>query len=163
MAPRAEEVGPTESFDLVLDGHLVRVRRALVARYGLEIGSEAAAEVSVWAWSNRARLADADNPSGLLFRVGQSSARPHHRWVNRRADVELVPDDVVESHRPELVDLFRALPQLREPERVAVVLVHAHGERYEDVAHLLGVSVAAVTNHVHRGLTKLRMLMGEQP
>ena len=141
---------------------LERVRRAAIARFGFEIGVEAAAETQVWAWANRAQLLEADNPAGLLFRVAQTRAEPHHRWSSRRAPAELVPESTMAAVRPELVDLLRALPRLREPERVAVVLVHAHGERYDDVAELLGVTTAAVTNHVHRGLKKLRTLMEEE-
>jgi DNA-directed RNA polymerase specialized sigma24 family protein len=43
---------------------------------------------------------------------------------------------------------------------VAVVLVHCFGYRYREVAELLGVSEAAVTNHVHRGLARLRSMLG---
>jgi DNA-directed RNA polymerase specialized sigma24 family protein len=40
-------------------------------------------------------------------------------------------------------------------------MVHCYGYRYRDVAEVLGVSDAAVTNHVHRGLARLRTLLGD--
>lgn len=138
---------------------LVRVEHAAIARYGAEIGAEVIAEVRAWAWHHADEVAAADNPGGLLYRVAQSNARRHLRWAKRRAPVELLPNRVVRDRNADLVDLFRSLGALSEPQRIAVVLVHAHGERYEDVARLLGVSTAAVTNHVHRGLKKLRHLM----
>ena len=138
---------------------LERVEQALIARFGGEIGIEVAAEVQAWAWHHLDQVEEADNPAGLLYRVGQSQARGHLRWMRRRAPVELLPEEVVRDRNAELVDLFRCLGELSEAQRVAVVLVHAHGERYDDVAEVLGVSPAAVTNHVHRGLKKLRRLM----
>ncbi len=147
------------SFEELLADHLVRVRRATVARYGLEIGTEVAADARAWAWTHQDKVLAADNPAGLLFRVAQSRARSHHRWASRRAPVELLPETTVGVSGAEMVDLFRALSRLSDPQRVAVVLVHAHGERYDDVAALLGVSTAAVTNHVHRGLKKLRSML----
>lgn len=153
------EAGPASSFDHLVSDHLVRVRRAAVARYGVEVGGEVAAEARAWAWANREEVLAADNPAGLLFRVAQSRARSHHRWSARRAPVELLPESDRQDLTPEVVDLFAALSRLSDPQRIAVVLVHAHGERYDHVAEVLGVSTAAVTNHVHRGLKKLRSML----
>jgi DNA-directed RNA polymerase specialized sigma24 family protein len=49
---------------------------------------------------------------------------------------------------------------LNHEQRVSVLLVHGYGYSYGDVAEVLGVSVAAVTNHVHRGLVALRKELG---
>lgn len=157
------EAGRALSFDELLADHLVRVRRAAVARYGAEVGGEVAAEARAWAWANREQVLGADNPAGLLFRVAQSRARSHHRWAARRAPVELLPAGEVADLGAEVADLARALARLSDAQRVAVVLVHAHGERYDDVAAVLGVSTAAVTNHVHRGLRKLRSMLEDRP
>lgn len=157
------EAETATSFEELVADHLRRVRRALIARFGGEIGAEAAADATAWAWAHADEVMAARNPAGLLFRVGQSKARPHHRWADRKAPVELVPESFVPEERPELVDLFRCLALLSEAQRTAVVLVHAHGERYDDVAAVLGISRAAVTNHVHRGLKKLRSMLEEAP
>lgn len=161
MDPIASSVDFTEpdEFDGLIAEAIERLRRVLVAQYGGEIGVEVAADAQAWAWANQAQLLEAVNPGGLLYRVAQSRARVHHRWVDRRAPVEMVPEVVVAETRPELLDLYRYLGQLNEKQRVAVVMVHAHGETYEAVAGVLGVSTAAVTNHVHRGLKKLRSMM----
>lgn len=151
-----------EDFGVELTATMTRLRRVLVAHYGGEIGVEVTAEAQAWAWANRDRVLEATNPGGLLYRVAQSRARSHHRWLDRRAPVEMVPEAEVAEARPELVDLYRCLGRLKDEERVAVVMVHAHGEPYQSVADLLGVSVAAVTNHVHRGLKKLRSQMDEK-
>ena len=40
----------------VIDGLISQVRRGLVAAYGIDAGTEAAADVAVWAWEHRNRL-----------------------------------------------------------------------------------------------------------
>lgn len=159
MKRAADTADTDEGLDASMMAVIARVERAVLARFGGEIGAEAAAEVRAWAWAHRGELAEATNPGGMLYRVAQSRARTYTRWADRRAPVELVPDGVVDPIDAELLDLFRCLGRLRDEQRVAVVLVHAHGERYEDVAAVLGVSTAAVTNHVHRGLKRLRRMM----
>lgn len=148
-----------ETFDAGTAAALDRLRRVLIAQYGGEIGVEVFADVQVRAWANQDQVTEATNPGGLLYRVAQSQARTHHRWVDRRAPVEMVPEAVVADTHPELIDLYRYLGRLNEKQRVAVVMAHAHGETYQAVAEVLGVSTAAVTNHVHRGLKKLRLMM----
>lgn len=134
------------------------VRRALVARNGVDLGCEAAAEAMAWAVEHRDRLDLIEQPVGYLYRVGQSSLRRQRRWA-RPAPVRFEPtgDDPTPFDR----ELFDALVQLSHDQRVAVVMVHCYGYRYRDVAEVLGVSDAAVTNHVHRGLARLRTLLGD--
>jgi RNA polymerase sigma factor (sigma-70 family) len=134
------------------------VRRALVARNGVDLGCEAAAEAMAWAIEHRDRFDLIDQPIGYLYRVGQSSLRRQRRWA-RPAPVrfEAADDDPMLFDR----ELFDALVRLSHDQRVAVVMVHCYGYRYRDVAEVLGVSDAAVTNHVHRGLARLRTLLGD--
>lgn len=153
---------PTGGLDTLLEEVMPRLQRVLMARYGGEVGIEVAADARAWACAHPERLLAASNPAGLLYRVAQSHARPHHRWLARRAPIEIVPEAVVARERPDLVDLYRSLGRLSDRQRIAVVLVHAHGESYRTAAELLGVSTAAVTNHVHRGLTRLRKMMEER-
>lgn len=137
---------------------IVPVRRALVARYGVDVGSEAAADAAAWAVEHTQRLASMDNPCGYLYRVGQSAATKAVRRGRRhvRFPVEPATED-----SPFDDETFRALAQLRDEHRTAVLLVHGHGFSYRQVADLLGVSEAAVTNFVHRGMTKLRSILKE--
>jgi RNA polymerase sigma-70 factor (ECF subfamily) len=137
------------------------VRRALVARNGLHAGSDAAAEAMAWAWQHRDRLATIDEPAAYLYRVGQTAARRLRRWQRRESQLGFEP---IANDPPGSFDaeLFGALARLRRDQRVAVVMVHCYSYRYREVAQLLGISEAAVTNHVHRGLARLRVLLGER-
>ena len=130
-----------------------RLRRALVARYGVDIGVEAAADAIAWGCEHADRLVEIDNPSGYLYRVGQSAARRQLRAG--RAQLRFPAEEIrAETELPG--DVFEELKRLKPEQRVAVLLVHGYGFTYREVAEVLSVSEAAVTNHVHRGMKRLR-------
>lgn len=132
-----------------------RLRQALVARFGFEVGRDAAAEAMAYAVEHWAELAELTNPVGYLYRVGQTAARRLRRW--ERPDVIVSAPVTMDS--PLDVDLQRALMQLRMEQRVAVLLVHGFGHSYRDVADILETTPTNVNNHVRRGLAVLRDLM----
>jgi DNA-directed RNA polymerase specialized sigma24 family protein len=137
----------------------VRLRQALVARFGVDVGVDATSDVLGWAWEHWERVQSMDNQLGYLFRVGQSSARRYRRW-GRRVDLPPEPhgsgDWMVEP------GLHDALGHLPEPQRVAVLLVKGHDWSYADVAAVTGTSESTARTHVHRGLERLRTLLGAE-
>lgn len=145
------EVGPW--FDAFITVHESRLRRALVAANGVQIGNDACADATAWAWEHRDRVMGMDHPVAYLFRVGQSAARRHRRW---RREVSFPP----EFENVELPDgsprLDAALSRLTRRQRTVVILVHAHGWSYSEVAEALVVTDAIVRNQLHRGMKRLR-------
>ncbi len=99
------------------------------------------------------------NPAGYLYRVGQSAAKVYTRW--RRRPPFIAGEPVHDAEVRFDAELFDALAHLNVNQRVAVLMVHGYGASYADVAELLNISVAAVTNHVHRGLNRLRNQLRE--
>jgi DNA-directed RNA polymerase specialized sigma24 family protein len=134
-----EEVGP-------------RLGRALAAVYGFEDGRDAAAEALAYAWEHWLQLQHIQNLPGYLFRVGQTRGRPRRQRVlfDVGADVE---------HRFE-PGLPKALAALSRRQRLAVVLVHGYGYTLREVAELTGIRPTTVQNHLGRGLSRLRSLLG---
>jgi DNA-directed RNA polymerase specialized sigma24 family protein len=128
------------------------LERALVARYGFEVGREAAADATAYACEHWPRLEAMDNRVGYLFRVGQSAARRQHRW-QRHATLHHEPLTV---DSPVDLDLQRALTRLKPEQRIAVLLTYGFGCSHDEVATILGTSTSNVSNHVSRGLTRLR-------
>ena len=155
---QGERRGET-SFEAFVNSVGEQVRRALVAGYGVEVGTDAAADAMRVAWERWPGIAAMTNPAGFLFRVGQSRARPHLRWQRRRHLV--TPDDVAVDgvDGAALLDLFDALGRLRPSQRIAVVLVKSHGFTGREAAELMGITEAAVANHVRRGLIRLRLTL----
>lgn len=130
-----------------------RLRHALIAARGPELGREGTAEALAWAWEHWDRVQGMANAAGYLFRVGQSRPRP------RRTPEPLFPA-VEPFHLPDVEPrLPEALSRLSEKQRVAVFLVHGCGWSHPEVADLLGVSVSTVRNHLSRGLTRLREVL----
>ena len=131
-----------------------KLRNALVASYGVEVGAEAAADALAYGWEHWERVRGMDNPVGYLFRVGRSRSRR----FRRRPPLPLVtrsnPTPWVEPGLP------GALARLSERQRVSVILVHSLGWTFAETAELLGVTVGTVEIHVQRGLRRLRRLLG---
>jgi RNA polymerase sigma factor (sigma-70 family) len=148
-----------ENFDRFTAEAGERLRRVLVAQHGVEIGNDVTDEALAYAWEHWERVSAMENPIGYLYRVGRSATRRHERW-NRR------PTLPAESHVPEEPGdpgLHAALVRLKESQRVCVVMVHVYDWTYEQTAAVLGISLAAVRNHLHRGLRQLRReLEGQQ-
>lgn len=126
------------------------LRRALIARYGGEIGREATAEALAYGWENWDRVRSMDNPLGYLYRVGQSRSR---RLWPRRSVFEVRSGSELPWVEPGLPP---ALNKLSARQRQVVVLVHGFEYTHQEVADLLGISRSSVQNHVERGLARLR-------
>src|ERR1700755_2408276 len=76
----SETVGTDgESFEAFTQRCGPDLRRVLVARYGVEVGVEAAADALAYAWERWDRVGAMANPTGYLVRVGQSAARRYRR------------------------------------------------------------------------------------
>jgi DNA-directed RNA polymerase specialized sigma24 family protein len=138
------------SFDAFARATGPRLRRALVAAYGLEAGVEAAAEAMAYAYERWDELTSMRNPSGYLYRVGQTAARRGRRQPPR---LPVAPPGVLPDIEPGLVP---ALEALSEQQRVVVVLVAGLQWRQSEVAELLEISHASVRTHLERGLAHLR-------
>jgi len=141
--------------ELIGDGR-PGLARAFAAAYGLDRGQEALAEALAWAWEDRDRVLEMDNPGGYLYRVGQSRSRPR-RWRKPTVVFPPAPDLGLPEIEPALPD---ALTQLSVRQRVCVALVVADEWTYQEVADLLGIGRSSVQSHVERALEKLRRAMG---
>lgn len=135
-----------------------RLRRALVAAYGPDLGSEATADALAWAWEHFERVDAMDNAVGYLWRVGQSSVRGatrHRPWMTSRAPIATVPDEA--AFEPALIGALAALPPRQ---RAAVLLVHGYGYSLSEAAEQLGCRIRTLRHHLDRGLGKVRQSLG---
>jgi DNA-directed RNA polymerase specialized sigma24 family protein len=136
-----------------------RLRRALCASLGPDVGIEATSEALAYAWDNWERVQGMDSPIGYLYRVGRTRVRPFWRW-NRHNSALGFP--AVAADRMPWVEpsLPGAVARLSERQRLTVVLVHAFDWTQAEVADLIGVSASTVQNHLERGMHRLRSAMG---
>jgi DNA-directed RNA polymerase specialized sigma24 family protein len=131
-----------------------RLGRALAALYGFEDGRDATAEALAYAWENWPRLQHIANLPGYLFRVGQTRARRRRQPPAGLFEVGECGDYRFEPGLP------KALAALTQRQRLAVVLVHGYGYTLREVAELTGIRPTTVQNHLSRGLSRLRSLLG---
>lgn len=135
-----------------------KVRIALSADFGFELGHEATAEAMRYAWEHWARVGQTGNPAGYVFRVGQRLALREKRRRTRR--VVLIdrrePGADVPWVEPKL---SAALDALTSRQRIAVVLVHGLGWTYPEVGELLSLAPTTVQSHAVRGLARLRSVL----
>ena len=137
-----------EEFSVFFGEAEPRLRRALTAAYGPERGREATADALAYAWEHWTRVRRMRNPTGYLYRVGQSRSRPRKRrllWARPDAS-----DPWVEPGLPP------SLAKLTERQRVVTVLVCGFGWTLREVAQMTALSVTTVQNHLERGLASLR-------
>jgi len=153
------EAPPARAFETFVATDGPRLRRALVASYGVELGSDACADALAWAWEHWPRLATMTNPVGYLFRVGQSATRKQRRW---RRTVVLPREPAADDAGEPSGHLDEALLALPERQRRVAILVHGYGYSYAEVAEMTGASVAGVRSDLHRAMTRLRNRLEER-
>jgi RNA polymerase sigma factor (sigma-70 family) len=135
-----------------------RLRRALVAAYGVDAGREATADALAWAWQHWERVQGMANPAGYLWRVGQTSARRAGRTRSHEvsSSVHVVDLEATDGQRALEPRLDGAMRALSDQQRAAVLLVHGYGLTLAETADTLGCSISTIRNHVARALKRLR-------
>ena len=150
----------TEAFDSFVRVEGVRLRRAMSARYGVDVGCDATNAALAFAWERWGRVSAMDNPAGYLYRVAQTKAR---RDLARGRPLRYPPEQPqLTGENGDLGDeLVAALRELSEPQRLAVLLVHAYGWTPAEVSSMTGSSPSTVRSHLRRALRRLRSLLPE--
>lgn len=157
MGPHDDDAGIGPDFATFFADAEPRLRRALVARFGVERGREAAAEALAWAYEHWIEVQRMTNPIGYLYRVGTSRTRP------RKAVAATRLHGSPQHHEPEVEPgLRRAVESLSPNQRVAVVLRAGHGWTLDEIATLTGTSISSVNTHYRRGMVRLRSALGAE-
>ncbi|MAT07249.1 MAG: hypothetical protein CL424_19630 [Acidimicrobiaceae bacterium] len=133
-----------------------RLRAALVAEFGADLGRDATAEAVAYVWEHRDRVLGLANATGYAFRVGQ-------RWARRqrsRRRAGFTADDTTHSSPGFEPALQRALAGLSTRQRQVVVLCVGYGVTHAEAAQMLGISRSSVQNHAERGLRHLQNEVG---
>ena len=144
-----------DSFTEFVEETEPRLRHALSAVFGTELGKEMTAESLAYGWEHWERVQAMDNPAGYLYIVGRDRGR---RLIARNRPV-LLP---VNGQRLPWVEprLAEALAQLPERQRVVVMLLKCFQWSMSEVAELLDMSKSTVHTHSRRGLERLRKHLG---
>lgn len=133
-----------------------KLRRALVAGFGTQLGRQAAADALGWSWENWDKVRRLDNPAGYLFKVGRTAAT---RAGGRDIPAADIPSPHTDGNVAFEPGLMPALSALSRPQRTAVLLVHGYGYTLREAAELLGVTASTIHRDCDRALTELRAHM----
>ena len=148
------DVQAAESFTEFVRDVEPRLKHALLAGFGTEVGFEATRDALAVGWERWEEVREKANPAGYLFGVGRNKAR---RRLRRHRVFPVPPS----GHEPWVEPaLPGALRRLSERQRVTVMLLHGYDWTHVEVADLLGVSVSTVQQHEVRALAKLRRAIG---
>jgi DNA-directed RNA polymerase specialized sigma24 family protein len=156
MGAMSKAAGTTEErFSRFASDVEPRLRRVLVAWYGVDVGRDVTADALAFAWERWDAVESMANPVGYLFRVAQSRSRRYRRRP-------VVLPAIVATELPDVDPrLPGALASLSNQQRAAVLLVHAHGWTQVEAADALGCSVSTLRNHLGRGMRRLRTCLGD--
>ena len=142
-----------ETFTAFVEEVEYRLRCALSACLGSQVGREAAAEALAYGWEHWDRIRAMENPAGYLYTVGRSRGR---RAFRRRPVLYEVDQESMPWIEPGLPDALAALP---EQQRIAVMLHHCFQWTLAEIADLLEVSKSTAQKHTTRGVDRLRKEM----
>ncbi|SER79340.1 sigma-70 family RNA polymerase sigma factor [Sphingobium sp. YR768] len=169
IAPQAE---PPRLSDAAFKAELTRVipqlrafARSLCGNH--DLADDLVQETMMKTWAARQRYVAGTNFRAWTFTI----LRNHYFSLTRRRRFtgewdDLVADRVLaapasQDSSIELRDLMRALLQLPEPQREALILVGAGGISYEETAEIAGVAIGTVKSRVARARMALEALMND--
>jgi DNA-directed RNA polymerase specialized sigma24 family protein len=143
------------TFSSFVDENETELRHALTARFGLEVGKEAAVDALAYGWEHWDRLYSIDEPVAHLYAVGKD--RVHRMKQSRRVVFPTVPVEHTPSVEP---GLSQAISDLPERQRSVVLLINGYDWTHDEVADVLNVSTSSVQRHGDRAMDALGRKLG---
>ena len=132
-----------------------------------DVADDLVQETLLKAWAARERFQAGTNMRAWTFII----LRNHFLSQMRRSRFKGEWDDLVadrllaapagQDKQIELADMQRALMQLPQSQREALILVGAGGFAYEEAAEIYGVAVGTIKSRVARGRTALEQVLDE--
>lgn len=120
----------------------------------------------VKAWTNIDKFESGSNMRAWLFTILRNTYYSNRRKAKREvADVDGVFTDGL-AEKPahdghmQMADFRRALGQLKDEQREALLLVGASGFSYEEAAQMCGVAVGTIKSRTNRARAQLAEILG---
>ncbi|MBV9337845.1 MAG: sigma-70 family RNA polymerase sigma factor [Solirubrobacterales bacterium] len=154
---RAAQEGDLDAFEELVRRYQVPVYRVALRMLGVRADAQdAAQETFVRAWRSLPRFRGGSTLSTWLYRI--VTRRCLDKLAKRRATEALdeieVEDDLdpaqAAERREQLRAVTHAIATLPADQRAALVLREFEGLSYQEVAEVLGTSLAAVKGRIHR-------------
>lgn len=157
-----------EAFKLALSEvipHLRAFGRSLSGNR--ELADDLVQETMLKAWTARARFEAGTNMRAWTFIILRNlflSQMRRRRFSGEWDDVtaeRLLAAPASQERHVDLADVQRALLQLPQAQREAIILVGAGGFAYEEAAEICGVAVGTIKSRVARGRAMLEQIISD--
>ena len=155
---------PVTDFEALYRRYAPDVRRFVLYLCGNSaVADDITSETFIRAWTEREKLRVA-TIKGYLFTIARNLYLNSVRRTARYTDLDEAladgrPDSLaIAEGRSELRSVLQALQQLPGTARAALLMRAHDGLSYEEIAGVLGLSVAAVKVKVHRARVRLAQL-----
>ncbi|MCC4245100.1 sigma-70 family RNA polymerase sigma factor [Stappia indica] len=125
-------------------------------------------EALMKAWTNLGRFEPGTNMKAWLFTILRNTLYSTHRKRKREVqDVDGRYSATLAAHpnqtgHLDLDDFCRALDQLPDDQREALILIGASGFSYEEAAEICGCAIGTVKSRVNRARSRLADIMGTE-
>jgi RNA polymerase sigma-70 factor, ECF subfamily len=122
-------------------------------------------ETLLKAWAHQNSFAESSNLRAWLFTILRNTYLSTYRKTRREVpdvDGEIaaqVPQPAEQESHVELADFRRALTQLNDEQREALLLVGAEGFSYEEAASIANCAIGTIKSRVSRARQRLGTLM----
>ena len=166
---RRAQAGDRDAFGSLVERHAPMVRRLTRTVLGnVEDAEDAAQDTFLSAWTALDRFDPTAALGPWLARIALNAARDLRRRRRVRS-TEAIPESQPASGRPPDSEadrallrerLSRALLELPERQRVAVVLFEVEGYSHAEVGRMLGIPEGTARSDVFHARRKLRLLLG---
>ena len=120
----------------------------------------------VKAWSNIDKYVEGSNMRAWLFTILRNTFYSSRRRAKREVEdvdgviTENIAEKPAHDGHMQMVDFRKALGQLKDEQREALLLVGASGFSYEEAAKMCGVAVGTMKSRTNRARVRLGELMG---
>ena len=158
------------AFGELYDRHFLQIYRFVYSRVREQTAAEdVTSEVFVKALRGIGRYQDTGRPfSAWLYQIAVNAVADRYRAARAHEDIEEQRDltaggpglEELAAQRDELRRIWSAVEALPKQQRTAMVLKFQEDMKIEDIATVMGKTPGAVKLLIHRGVTKVREVVG---
>jgi len=124
------------------------------------LADDLAQETFIKAFRNWATIQDQKAVKAWLFSIAYRAFLDHYRKEKRRKDLREEPEaPIVQATTGAAMDIEKAMNELPEDCRAAVMLNLAYGFSHDQVSKILNMPLGTVKSHVQRGKKRLRAFL----
>lgn len=158
-----------KDFKMIYDAHFDDLRRYLIYRSGdQDLSADIAQNVFMKIWIKKIDIAKG-NIKSLLFKMATDEFISHirrnkvERDYSNGIDLRLMREsDIDEDFSHQKLQFEKALNQLPEKQKTALLMNKIQGLTYGEIAEILNLSVKAIEKRIHLALKHLKQNLNQR-